>query len=132
MTYDELGFVPYGRHRELAINGRGLSTLVQVNGMACAFAWLDGREYRQLVKQLLLRAPSELPLGRCPIYICERCGDLECGTVRVRVSEVEDCFVWSELSYESPTDGAHPARWFDERAERAFYFEREHYLSVIY
>ncbi|MBA2538826.1 MAG: hypothetical protein H0V17_04255, partial [Deltaproteobacteria bacterium] len=65
------------------------------------------------------------------IYVCERCGDLGCGAITVRITEVEDCFVWSELSIESFTSASF-VRWHDERAERAFYFTREDYLAVIY
>jgi hypothetical protein len=73
----------------------------------------------------------QLPSGRCPLYVCELCGDLGCGVVSVRVSQVEDCFVWSELSYESFTT-ASPITWHDDRLERDFYFARTDYLAAIY
>ena len=124
--YDTLGFVDVAGTRELAINGRALSSLIRTADKRLAFGDPG------LVKQLLLRAPSALPSGRCPLYRCAQCGDLECGAVSVRVTVVEDCFVWSELSIESPSGGEHPATWHDDRDERAFYFERGHYLATIY
>lgn len=140
MSYDTLGFVDAAvvgsggarRYRDFAINGTALSSLVQIGGKIGGFAALAGAERQRLVKQLLRRQPSALSSGRCPIYLCAECGGLDCGTVSVRVSEIEDCFVWSELSYEDPVGGGRPVAWFDDRDERDFYFARADYLAAIY
>lgn len=63
--------------------------------------------------------------------MADPCGDLGCSAVSVRVSEVEDCFVWSELSYESFSEEG-PITWRDERLKRDFYFARADYLAAIY
>jgi hypothetical protein len=127
MSYDILTIT--GSPRGFAINGRQLAALVETGDRVCVFAGID--HAKGYAKQLLLRAPSELPSGRCPLYLCHLCGDLGCGAVSVRVTEVDDCFVWSELSIESP-GGCQPVTWRDETAERDFYFAREDYLAVIY
>ena len=129
MSYDLLTII--GSPRGFAINGRALASLVEIGGRVCVFGGVDHASTRRYTRQLLLRAPTELPSGRCPIYVCERCGDLGCGAITVRVTEVEDCFVWSELRIEGPTSES-PVRWHDEAAERDFYFAREDYLAVIY
>jgi len=128
MSYDvlEVGGSPRG----FVINGRSLGEFVELGNRLCVFS-VERSTMRSYVKQLLLRERSALPSGRCPLYVCERCGDLGCGAVSVRVSEVEDCFVWSELSYES-FSGASPITWRDERLERDFYFARADYLAAIY
>ncbi len=128
MSYDLLAIT--GAPRDIAINGRPLARLIDTGGRILVFS-LDRASTRRYTRQLLLRAPSELSSERCPLYVCERCGDLGCGAVAVRVTEVEDCFVWSELSVESFTGGS-PVRWHAETDERAFYFAREDYLAAIY
>lgn len=122
--YDRLGFVTVDGNRDLTINGRALSSMVRISGKRLV---LDAA----VVKQLLRRAKPELPSGRSPLYRCDHCGDLGCGAVSVRVTEVDDCFVWSEISIDSPFGGT-DIDWYDDRYERAFYFERSHYLATIY
>jgi len=123
--YDTLGFVTVDGQRDLAINGRALSKLIRIGGKQLV---LDA----VAIKPLLRRTKSEMPSGRCPLYRCSQCGDLECGAVTVRVTEVDDCYVWSELSIETPSLGASDVEWYDDREERSFYFERAHYLATIY
>jgi hypothetical protein len=114
-----------GSPREYVINGRALSSLIAVGGRICAAGT------PAYTKALLRRGAPILPTGRCPLYVCECCGDLGCGAVTVRVTEVDDCFVWSELSIESWYGGC-PATWLDDRLERDFYFARDDYLGAIY
>lgn len=128
MSYDLLTIG--GSPRGFAINGQPLGQLVELGKLLCVFD-LERTQLRPYVKQLLLRERSALPSGRCPLYVCECCTDLGCGAVCVRVTEVDDCYVWSELSVES-FDGAWPVAWRDERLERAFYFARADYLGAIY
>lgn len=113
---------PADGRRGFAINRRPLSELIELGGRTCVLA---GERDVAYVRQLLLRAPSALPSGRVPLYICSQCGDLGCGAITVRVSLVEDCYVWSEL------EGATPARWLVAE-ERDFYSAKDHYLGVIY
>ena len=124
--YDTLGFATVDGERDLAINGRVLSSLIRTGGKRLALG------DPALIKQLLRRAAASLPSGRCPLYRCAQCGDLACGAITVRVTEVDDWFVWSELSLETPTGGGRDVDWYDDRDERAFYFARAHYLATIY
>lgn len=116
--------------RGFAINGRPLGALVALGDVVCVFDTVDRARARSAARQLRGAAPSELASGRVPIYVCAECGDLGCGAVTVRVTKLDDCFVWSELSIES-YNTATPITW-RVRDERDFYFATAHYLATIY
>ncbi len=83
------------------INGQPLlkqfEGIVEIGGMG-SFGEKNDKEF---ALQLLKRKVSELNSDRVPIYICPECGDLDCGTVTVKISEKEDCFIWSDFGYEN-------------------------------
>ena len=116
--------------RGFAINGRPLGDLVVLGNLVCVLDTADRAVTRRVARELRGAAPSDLASGRVPLYVCAECGDLGCGAVTVRVTELDDCFVWSELSIESYSS-ATPITW-RVRDERDFYFAREHYLATIY
>jgi hypothetical protein len=124
------GGKPVEPRRGFAINGRPLAELIEIRDKICVLD-LQPDLQRAYVKQLLMRARSEFASGRVPLYVCSMCTDIGCGTISVRVAEVEDSVVWSELSYESPWE-AGPVGWLDEGWDRPFYFARDHYRGVIY
>ena len=135
---DELGLIaipPTSPRRQagrgFAINGRPLGDLIELGDRTCVLGGGLSRELeRSYVRQLLGRAPSELESGRVPLYVCSECADIGCGAVTVRVIALDDCFVWSELSVESPWS-ASPIDW-RTREERDFYFAKSSYLGVVY
>jgi hypothetical protein len=116
--------------RGFAINGRPLGELVALGDNVCVLDTADRARARRAARQLRGAAPSEFASGRIPIYVCAECGDLGCGAVTVRVTELDDCFLWSELSIES-YDSATPIAW-RARDERDFYFVKAQYLATIY
>jgi hypothetical protein len=116
--------------RGFAINGRPLGVLVELGDTVCVLDTPDRARTRRVARELRGAASSELASGRVPIYVCAECGDLGCGAVTVRVTELDDCFVWSELSIES-YDRATPITWL-VRDERDFYFAKAQYLATIY
>jgi hypothetical protein len=124
------GGKPVKPRRGFAINGRPLSELIEIRDDICVLD-LQPDLSRAYVKQLLMRAPSEFASGRVPLYVCSQCADLGCGAISVRVTEVDDCIVWSELSSEAPWE-AGPVAWLDEGWERPFYFAKDQYRGVIY
>ncbi len=143
-SYDQLSIG--GSPRGFAINGQRLDGLVNVGGRRCIYE-LDGKAQRTYVRGLLLRAPSPFDSGRHPLYVCECCADLGCGALAVRVTEVDDCFVWSDLAIDSAVfaRSAYPVAaaddreliardtcWYDDRLERAFYFARADYFGAVY
>ena len=86
---------------DYAINDRPLTEIAEPGDFIGVFGWL-GREWdRRFFHRLLLRERSELPSGRVPLYICPECGDLGCGTVSVRITKYDDCFVWSDFGFEN-------------------------------
>jgi len=52
---------------------------------------------------LLLRAKSDLRTGRIPLLFCPTCADLGCGAVTAAVEHIDDCFVWKDFGFETPT-----------------------------
>lgn len=56
-------------------------------------------------RQLLLSEPSDFPSFRVPLYVCELCGDLDCGAITVHVSRAPDGIVWRDFGTESPSSG---------------------------
>jgi hypothetical protein len=130
-----------GSPRGFEINGRSLAALIYMPTLISVYD-LEQDARQAYVRQLLRRQVEprwSLPSGRCPLYVCAQCADLGCGAIAVRVTEVDDCFVWSELSHDDPNgrggDGeawGTPVTWRDDRDERAFYFAREDYLRALY
>ena len=84
----------------------------------------------ELVRQLLGRDKSEFPSGRVPLFICEECGDLDCGAVTVRVDIGPESVVWSDFVIEAPWD---PNRTQDIHYARTgpIAFRRDDYESVL-
>lgn len=81
-------------------------------------------------KQLLLKKPSELKSKRVPLYVCNCCGDLGCGTLTVQVEKIEDYFIWSQFGYESNYSDGFSQNEFMKRTG-PFKFNKENYVSVI-
>jgi hypothetical protein len=52
------------------------------------------------VKQLLLRAPAELPDGRRRLYVCG--GDCECVHVSCLIEKRDGLFIWRDFQHGSP------------------------------
>ena len=100
MITDELSLVapawsggkPVKPRRGFAINGRPLAELVEIRDNICVLD-LQSDVSRVYVKRLLMRAPSAFASGRVPLYVCSLCADIGCGTISVRVAEVDDCIV---------------------------------------
>jgi hypothetical protein len=55
----------------------------------------------EVAKRFLLELPGEFPNGRVAILVCEKCGDLGCGAVSVRIERIGDIIQWSEFGYEN-------------------------------
>lgn len=138
MITDELSVVtpawsggkPVAPKRGFAINGRPFAELVEIGDKICVLD-LQPEMQRAYTKQLLGRAPSVFSSGRVPIYVCSLCADVGCGTISVRVAEVDGSIVWSDFAYEAPWE-ASPVGWLDEAWERPFYFAKAQYQGVIY
>jgi hypothetical protein len=126
------------RYFEYIINRQPLSRLLDVSGRPGVFGWQEAKVEQSYALQLLLRERSALESGRVPLYICGECADLGCQCVAVRVSEDEECVVWSDFAYDD-TNGR-PV-FVDPEAEatlvlpfasvRDLYFLREDYEAAV-
>ena len=85
---------------------------------------------RKYARQLLLKSPSDFESGRVPLYVCELCGDLECGALTVRVDRTESGYRWSEFGWEGPDSPSFSA---SDRFARTgpFDFESDTYESAL-
>lgn len=134
--FDELSFVEVPSktrgqpsERGVAINGRWLGQWMALSNTVCILARSDPKH--SITKQLLGRAASEFHSGHVPLYVCSLCGDFACGAVTVRVTELDDCFRWSEFSWETPSGTGTPITWLCTE-ERDFFFSKPHYHAFIY
>jgi hypothetical protein len=79
---------------------------------------------------LLLRAPSALPSGRIPLYVCPECGDLACGTLCASITLAEGHFIWSSFAYEK-LNAPEALDVNTYSAVGPFHFPAESYVSVL-
>jgi len=61
---------------------------------------------------MLLR-PSELPTGRCPIFICPECGDFGCGAVTAVIERDQTGYRWRDFVLESDYED-HPVAEYND------------------
>jgi hypothetical protein len=115
------------RYYDYLISGVALRSLIDPHDHIGVFGWLERAHETRFAKQLLRRAPSDLPSGRVPLYICPECADLGCGALSVRVIEDHDSFAWTDLGFET-SFGDPPAEFLDVRA---FYFPKREYDTAI-
>lgn len=57
-------------------------------------------------RQLLLEEPSDFPSRRVPLFVCERCADLDCGAITVAVDIAAGVVTWAEFGQEAPYEGS--------------------------
>jgi hypothetical protein len=139
--YDVLSFVEIvekagmPRYYDFAINRRPLSAILREQGAnptAGIFGWQESKVELRYALQLLLRERSELPSERVPLYICERCADLGCQSIAVKVSEYEECVVWSALAYDDNNQAPSPDEPESSFPDlRAYYFLRTQYEEAL-
>jgi hypothetical protein len=139
---DRLSFAPAVRaapsgqgersYLDFVVNRWRLSQLLELRDSVGVFGFGSrGGAERSYVRQLLLRAPSALPSGRVPLYVCPLCGDLQCGTVAVRVSRQGDCVVWSELGWDSPSRSTEAPPTEDAPRLREMWFDGLEYTNAL-
>lgn len=61
--------------------------------------WRPTRDTTDL-HALLAADTSRLASGRVPLYTCRLCGDVECGTVAVRVAAADEVVTWTDFAWE--------------------------------
>jgi hypothetical protein len=135
---DELDFAPAvragernrheRRYYDFTINGRPLRTMLDPGDNVTPFGWLAREQEVSFARPLLLRAPSPMPSGRVPLYICPECGDLGCGALTARVVEDHESFAWLDLAFETDYQEVPPTDFLEVRP---FYFEKRAYEAAI-
>lgn len=53
------------------------------------------------IKLFLLQEESELLSGRCPVYVCNACGDLGCGAYTMNIIKKDNLIIWKDFGYEN-------------------------------
>jgi hypothetical protein len=87
---------------DFVVDGRSLfEELVRSRGTDLVSAlWLDKKSVEASVRAaqtLMLLRPSELPTGRCSIFICPECGDLGCGAVTAVIERQQTGYRWRDF-----------------------------------
>ena len=97
-----------GRLLDYVIDGRSMVLHLRSRGrkdtdFISPFGVTSCEQESRVASWLLLRSKSPLPTGRIPLLFCPRCADLGCGAVTAVVEHVDDCFVWKDFGFETPT-----------------------------
>jgi hypothetical protein len=118
---------------DFEVNGQSLLDLLPANDQVGVLGWGHAEIERQAVAQLLLREPSELLSERVSLYVCPECGDLDCGTVSVKIEKTADAFVWSDFAWEVTYELEAEDDGVVERYESLgpFEFQKTEYWSVL-
>lgn len=119
---------------DFLIDGRSLSEHVaEAIGLVTPFAggwplWIMDAYAESLVSGL----STQMPTGRIALYVCDFCGDVDCGTVVTRVTIQGNRVKWSEfrheVTYGTAEDGDESS--FDLR-QQSFEFDKHQYTEAI-
>jgi hypothetical protein len=59
-------------------------------------------------KILLNESPTDLPDNRIGLFVCQRCGSLDCGGITFRLTRSANAVRWSKFAYEADNDYTDP------------------------
>ncbi len=89
---------------DVVVDDRPLHSVINPGDFIGCIGWLPAKAEASLVRQLLMKEPSELGESRCQLYMCPECGDIGCGAVTVVVEKTSDAFTWSQFRFENNYD----------------------------
>ncbi|HUF05519.1 MAG TPA: hypothetical protein VMM38_15270 [Aridibacter sp.] len=79
------------------VDDERLSETLRVCGIP-PLGWL-GEEFDLQYREMLLRKrEGDVPVGRVPLFVCEICGDYECGVVSCEIELAQDGIVWRDFA----------------------------------
>lgn len=81
-------------------------------------------------KQLLLQQESSILPGWAPLFLCQCCGDLQCGAISVYIEETGAGYIWSSFRYSAPGEVSEHAPLEMERTG-PFVFQRDSYRTAL-
>ena len=82
-------------HSELNRNEKG-------NDMIFPLSWGPCQPNDELIDVLLLRKPASLPNDRRPLFGCDVCWDLWCGTYSLKIERIGSRIIWRDFAYQHP------------------------------
>ena len=89
----------YRKYLDFVIDGQSLRDILQPGDLIGCLGWLSSQAEEQLIRQLMLRQPSQLENQSYELYICPECGDLECGAITVQIEKTANNFIWKDFQY---------------------------------
>lgn len=116
---------------DILVDGESLQRKVEAYDRAGVLGW--GLDEASSLHELLGKTASRLPSGRVPLYVCPECGDVDCGTVAVRIAFSADTVVWSDFTLEVTYYWDDPTERVQERYPNVgpFVFDRVQYEAVL-
>ena len=114
---------------DFVVSGRSLYDELCRRGydyVSC-LGWLVAEYDREARERLTLKAQSDLPDGRCALFICPECADLGCGAISAHVTQDGDWVTWSNIGYENNYEDG----YISEDQLGPFVFSASEYIKAI-
>ena len=61
-------------------------------------------EQKRILNEFMLQQKTQLLGDRIELYICERCGDIGCGAITVRIVDNGDKIIWTHFANQCDPD----------------------------
>lgn len=109
-------------HKELNRNEKG-------KDLVFPLGWNPYELDNELIDEWLLRSPASLPNDRRPLFGCQVCWGLWCGTYSIKIERTASWVIWRDFASQSP-DIKSPS--LDEYADLGpFKFDAEEYEDTL-
>jgi hypothetical protein len=92
---------------DILISGQALRSYLEIknNSPVTPFGFfLSREEFNRALNEYLLKQKTQLPNDRIELYICEKCGDILCGSVTAKIIDRGDKIVWELFAHQSDYD----------------------------
>lgn len=111
---------------DFVVDNQSLSEKIGGDLVSC-LGWFVPEQNAKAVNQIMLKADSDLPDNRFPLYVCAECGDISCGAVTVVIERIDDKIVWRNFAFQNDYDEQlNPMEDLGE-----FVFDRAQYRNVL-
>lgn len=82
---------------DFLIDGESLSKRLAKYELVTSLGWGSEEYQKEMISYYLLEEPHPVLWYRAPIFVCELCGDLECGFISAKLERKNDLVIWSDF-----------------------------------
>jgi hypothetical protein len=117
---------------EFMVDGYSLYSLIQPDfpqgvGVTCLTLLYNEQKLQKALDSLLLRRPADFPDNRHALYVCNMCGDLDCGALTVVIEEDKNAIIWRNFGWENT---------YEDNLDRVegvgpFMFDKVQYIDTL-